>query len=173
MFLRKFYVLAVLAVAVTGFGASDANAQATATNSANINALINNPIALNWVQDMDFGEAAPSTVATTIIVKPDGTIDPASTAIGTNAALVKPAQFSVSGLANQAYTVTLPDDVTVVLAGPGTSMPVTGFSHNATGTLSSAATQPDVFGVGATLNINADQTAGSYSGSFNVTVSYN
>ena len=173
MFLRKFYVLAVLAVAVTGFGASDASAQATDTKSANINALINNPIALNWVQDMDFGEAAPSTTATTVVLNPDGTIDATSTAIGTNAALAQEARFTVSGLPSQAYTVALPDDVTVVLTGPGTDMAVTGFTHDATGTLSSAATQPDGFGVGATLNINAEQAAGSYSGSFDVTVSYN
>jgi hypothetical protein len=173
MLLRKFSIIALVAMAIGGFTAlasSDASAQASDTGSANINATINNPIVLNWVQDMDFGEAAPSTGATTVILAADGTVT--GTAIG-KAGAPQEARFSVSGLPTQTYAVALPDDVTVTLAGPGDPMTVTGFSHDATGTLTSAATQPDEFGVGATLNINAEQLAGSYSGSFDVTVNYN
>jgi hypothetical protein len=173
MLLRKFSLVALVALAIGGFNtltASDANAQASDTQSANINAQINNPIVLNWVQDMDFGEAAPSTVATTVIIAADGTVS--GDAIG-KAGTPQEARFSISGLPTQTYAVTLPA-VPVVLSDGGTNnMNVTGFIHDASGTLPAVGAQPEGFGVGATLNIGADQAAGSYAGSFNVTVAYN
>lgn len=173
MFIKKFSLVAMVAMAIGGLTvltATDANAQASSTAAANVNATINNPIVLTNTADLSFGSAAPSVAASTIIVDTTGGVS--GTAIGLGGTPTA-AGFTVSGLPNQTYAVTLPTDTDVVLTGPGTDMTVTSFNHDATGTLSSAATQPDAFGVGATLNINANQTSGAYSGSFSVTVAYN
>jgi hypothetical protein len=174
MLFRKLSIIALVAMAIGGFTAltaSDANAQASATQSANINALINNPIVLAKTADMDFGSITPSTGATTVIIDPAGTVNGASTAIGLGG-VPAAAGFTVSGLSNQAFTVTLPADGTIVLTGPGTDMAVDAFTTDAAASIS-AGGGPDAFGVGATLTVGANQTAGAYVGSFDVTVSYN
>lgn len=171
---RKFSVIAMVALAIGSFStltASDANAQASATQSANINALIANPIVLAKTADLEFGSITPSTAATTVIIDPAGTVNAGSTAIGINGA-PDAAAFTVSGLALQTFAVTLPADGTVTLAGPGAPMAVDAFTSDAAAAIS-AGGGPDAFGVGATLTVGADQTSGAYSGSFNVTVSYN
>lgn len=174
MLFRKFSVITLVAMAIAGFTgltSSDAKAQASDTQSANINALINNPIVLAKTADLDFGSITPSVAATTVIIDPAGTVNGASTAIGLGGA-PGAAGFTVSGLALQSYAVTLPADGTIVLTGPGTDMAVDTFTDDATLAIS-AGGGPDAFGVGATLTVGANQTAGAYTGSFNVTVSYN
>ncbi len=175
MLFRKFSIVALVAMAIgsfTALTAADANAQASATQSANINALINNPLVLAKTGDMNFGEIAPSTAATTVIIDPDGGVNGASTAIGLGGTPTA-ADFEVSGLPGQTYSVTLPVNGSIVLTGPGTDMAVDDFTHDASGSLSGAGSQPNAFGVGATLTVGANQTAGAYSGSFDVTLSYN
>ena len=171
---RNFSIVAMVAMAIgsfTALTASDANAQASDTQSANINALIANPIVLAKTADLDFGSITPSTGATTVIIDPDGTVNAASTAIGLGGAPTA-AGFTVAGLSLQTFAVTLPADGTITLAGPGTAMPVDTFTTDAAAAIS-AGGGPDPFGVGATLTVGADQAASAYSGSFNVTVSYN
>ena len=82
------------------------------------------------------------------------------------------AGFTVSGLANQSFAITLPTDGIVALTGPGTAMAAGAFTHNATGAIGPEG-GPDAFGVGATIKVNGNQPAGAYSGSFEVSVSYN
>lgn len=171
MLLRKFTFMTLVAMAIGGFTAltaSNANAQATAgPATANINALINNPITLAKTADLDFGSAAPSTAATTIIVDPTTGAQTGS-AIGLGGATTA-AGFTVTGLANQAFSVTLPADGTVTLAGPGAPMAVNTFLDDAPATITAGSVS---FGVGATLTVGANQTAGGYTGTFDVTVSY-
>ena len=174
MLLRKFSLVALVALAIGGFNtltASDANAQASDTQSANINAQINNPIVLANTSALDFGTITPSVGATIVVIDPAGTVNGATTAIGLGGTPTA-AGFTVSGLSNQTYAVVLPTNGTITLAGPGTPMAVDDFLDNATGTISGGG-GPDAFGVGATLTVGANQTSGSYSGSFDVTVSYN
>jgi hypothetical protein len=177
MFLRKFYAFALVALTIGGFTAltaGEAMAQATATGTANINALINNPIQITKNQDLDFATAAPSTGATTVVVTPAGATT-GSTAIGMSGA-VSAAQFAVTGLANQAITILLPASVTIDdgVAAPNTStMTVDGFGHDAGASPSIPAAGPLTINIGATLNIGAEQTAGTYTGSFDVDVNYN
>jgi hypothetical protein len=173
MLLRKFSLVALIAMVIGGFSAltsSDANAQATDTKSATINAVINNPIALTNTGPLDFAAAAPSTGATTIIVLPDDTVDGASTAIGRTGATTA-AAFTVSGLALQTYGITLPGSATVNSGAD--SMTVNGFNHDAGVAPALDGTGAASFNVGGTLNIGANQASGAYSGTFNVTVSYN
>ena len=52
-------------------------------------------------------------------------------------------------------------------------MSVDTFNHDAGATPSLSGGGSDTFNVGATLNVGATQAAGTYSGTFDVTVNYN
>jgi hypothetical protein len=82
------------------------------------------------------------------------------------------AQFTVSGTPGAAYAISLPANGTVALTGPGADMALNGFvsSPSPGGTLSGGGSQ--MLSIGATLSVGSNQTPGSYSGSFNVTVTY-
>jgi hypothetical protein len=82
------------------------------------------------------------------------------------------AQFTVSGTPGAAYAISLPANGTVALTGPGADMALNGFLSSPTplGTLSGGGSQ--MLSIGATLSVGSNQTPGSYSGSFNVTVTY-
>lgn len=176
MTFRNITNLASTAIAIaafSSFAASDVRAQASATDSANIAALISNPITLSKTGDLDFGEISPSTGSTTVVVTT------ASATTGSTASLVggtpAAASFDVGGLALRSYSITLPGDGTITIddAGAGVAMDVDGFNHDAGGTPALGAGGTDSFNVGATLTVGADQLAGTYTGSFDVTVDYN
>jgi hypothetical protein len=84
-----------------------------------------------------------------------------------------PATFSVGGEPNATYAITLPGDSDVTITGAGDPMAVTAFtsSPSGTGTLNGSGAQ--TLYVGATLNVGAAQVAGVYTGTFDVTVTYN
>ncbi len=79
------------------------------------------------------------------------------------------ASFDVSGQGDYTYSVTLPASTTLV-DGATNEMTVDTFADNSTGTLDGAGAE--TFNVGATLNVGADQIAGSYTGTFDVSVDY-
>ena len=142
---------------------------ATVTGNASATVKIPLSIALG-TNAMNFGDVAGDAVDdTTVVLTTGGTTssaDGASTA-GTPLA----GDYDVSGEGTLGYTITLPDDVTVTLTGPGTAMPVTGFADSLGGTGALTAGSQS-FTVGATLNINGGQTAGAYSGTYDVIVNY-
>lgn len=173
---NRFILPALVAFAIaafSGFTASDALAQASATDSADINAIINNPITLAKQVDLSFGEISPSPGDTTVIVLTD------SATTGSTAELVggtvTAAQFDVGGLSLRSYDITLPlnsDNITIDDAGAGVAMTVTDFNHDAGVSPALGAGGTDTFNVGATLTVNGDQLAGTYTGTFDVTVDY-
>ncbi|MDD4429599.1 MAG: DUF4402 domain-containing protein, partial [Paludibacter sp.] len=82
---------------------------------------------------------------------------------------VNAARFTVSGDADRSFSISLPSSVTI--AGPsGASMSLTDFTENSGNVLNGGTNS---FYVGATLNMNARQRGGSYSGTFSVSVDYN
>jgi len=108
-----------------------------------------------------FGQAAPSDVAKTV---------PSNS--GTDRA-----SFTVSGAASTAYTITLPASNIDMITGAGAtadekiSVGTWTSTPSATGALDGTGNQ--TLYVGATrAAISATQVAGSYSGSFTVTVAY-
>ncbi len=147
-------------------------AQATAT--ATVSATVITPISITNTANMNFGNVAVSaTTAGTVLLTPaggrtagGGVTLPAAT--GT----VTAASFTVNGSGSSTYAITLPSAAVTLTSGAAT-MTATLFTSNpsGTGTLASGA---QTLNVGATLNVAAGQTAGSYtSGTFDVTVNYN
>ncbi|HLO92362.1 MAG TPA: DUF4402 domain-containing protein [Lentimicrobium sp.] len=170
-------LVVVLAVAFT----SNIFAQNSATvASASASAKIIAPITLSNSVAMDFGTVASTTDGgdVTLVVAPNGSVTRTfenSNAQATTLGNPKSAKFDVAGEANAAYNISIPADGVVSLNGPSGSTPMAVKTFTSTvatngGTLNGSGTQ--TFYVGATLDVNATQTAGTYSGTYSVTVQY-
>ncbi len=162
--------LFVMMLATQQMKAQDVSASATAA------ANIITPIQISKAADLYFGNIVAGTTPGTVTVshdgirtKSDGVTLPTATPGDFHAA-----EFTVTGLANATYAITLPDDNTVTISGPGEEdMTVTGFTSNPSGTGTLAANGEQTLSVGATLNVGESQAAGTYEGNFSVTVAYN
>lgn len=122
--------------------------------------------------NLDFGTIIRSSVAGTVTVTPAGQRTFTGGVSVLSSSLFTAAPFSVSGENSAGFNLTLPDndDVKMTRTGGTEKMKVTNFTHNSGLVLSSSGTA--TFSVGATLNLDADQVAGDYTGSFNVTIAY-
>ena len=169
--LTKFLFLPIVmfAFSVTTFAQVPATATATAVIIA--------PIAILKTTDMNFGNLAVSpTVAGTVVLP--AALAPVRTITGGVTLMpggsITAAAFTVTGLADATYSITLPASAS--LTGPGAPMTADVFVSSPTvaaGGLLTGGTQ--TLYVGATLNVAAAQTAGSYTtpAVFTVTVNYN
>lgn len=123
---------------------------------------------------LSFGKFVPGEGGT-ITVTPSGERSASGAVLPLISSAGSAGEFIISdadpAFANQAYTITLPADGTVVLNGTNGSMPVNGFtsSPSDTGTLSGGT---QAIKIGATLTVSANQPAGAYSGSFSVMINY-
>jgi hypothetical protein len=165
---KKLLVVVGATIATTGlYSASVSAANVTANASANVLAPLDITLGTNA---MDFGDVSgDADNATTVLLTTAGTTSSGDGALvgGTPTA----GDFDVSGSGTAAYDITLPLDGVVTLTGPGDPMSVDGFTDSAGGS-SSLTTGTDSFTVGATLTINANQSAGPYTGTYDVTVEY-
>ena len=159
-------------VAVIAFG-STTYAQATATSTAT--ATIVTPISITKAIDMNFGNVAVQTgTGGTVVLLPDGSRSATGgVTLPAITGTVTAASFNVLGQGAYTYAITLPA-LPVTLTNGAFTMTADFFSSNPSGTGAlTAGTQ--TLNVGATLNVAAAQTAGTYvSGTpFSVTVNYN
>ncbi|MBC7743885.1 MAG: DUF4402 domain-containing protein [Flavobacterium sp.] len=168
--MKKVILLAFLTIGffVNSYAQSSASATATAT--------IITPISLTKNLDMNFGNLAlnPTSpggdVTLPASATPTRTADPGVT-LPAVTGTVQAAKFTVTGEGASVYTITLPASIT--LTGTGTNMiivPNCSESDLTAGTLTAGS---QVFYVGGVLTVAAVQTAGVYSGTFNVSVNYN
>jgi hypothetical protein len=107
----------------------------------------------------------PATSGTPIRTFTGGVTLPAVT--GT----VSAAEFTVTGANATTYAITLPSSTTITSSSNTMTLDTYLTNIGTTGTLSGSGTQS--FYVGSTLHVAAAQPAGSYTGSFSVTVNYN
>ena len=130
-------------------------------------------VAIENVQSLSFGSFVAGnggsvTVSTNGNRNADGGVVLIRSSQGTAA------QFTVSGDPNATYTIQLPGDDFVSLAGPGTDMFINNFISTPSGVKGQlGAGGSQALSVGGALNVGSNQAPGSYSGTFSVTVSYN
>jgi len=169
--MNKFFALSIVMVS---FAASTfAQVSATATASATIVA----PIAITKTFDMNFGNLAVSPTVAGTVVLPAAAAPVRTVTAGVTlmpGGTVTAAAFTVTGLANATYSITLPASAS--LTGPGAPMTADTFVSTPTvaaGGVLTLGTQ--TLYVGATLNVAAAQVAGAYTtpAAFTVTVNYN
>jgi Domain of unknown function (DUF4402) len=170
--MKKLFIGAAIVAAVTFTQAANAQQQQS-TASANALARIVSPILITKTADLNFGDVVPSGAAGTVTVTPAGSRSALLGATLGSGTGVAAAGFNVTGQASATYAITLPASPASITDGASHTMSVGSFvsSLGATGTLSGTGSQ--ALTVGATLNVLASQAAGSYTGSFSVSVNYN
>jgi len=166
-------LIIVFAVAgLTLLAASDSNAQQSSlTSSSSIAATVVSPISVSTTTDLSFGVVIASGVPGTVTVTPAGARSASGGATLGSAATVSPAIFTVTGDANNSYSITLPASGLVTCGA--TSMVVDSFTSTPTPTGDLGPGGSQTLTVGASLQVNNSQTICTYSGSVDVTVAYN
>ena len=170
--MKTFSKLSALAIVMILF-ASSTFAQVTASASAS--AQILTPIAITKTVDMNFGNLAVNATSGTIVLTPASSRSNTGgvTFLNGNNGTVTAASFTVTGLADATYSITLPAGPTII-SYSGNDMTVDTWTSTPTptGTLSGGT---QTLNVGATLNVPASSPAGLYTSAtpFDVTVNYN
>lgn len=139
------------------------------------------PLSFFRVQDLNFGEMYSGPTAGVVRVTPDGarTATGGVTLIGTSH---QPARFAGMGVYNQLVRIRM-GAASIPITGPGTPMTVSQFEIGSTPNTVILSTAWTTFGLGSptgmfnfplggTLNVNANQAPGSYSGTFSITLEY-
>ncbi|MDZ3832184.1 MAG: DUF4402 domain-containing protein [Sphingopyxis sp.] len=180
MIYRQLLLSGLAACAMTGAAASPATAQTPTPTSAEAEAIVLRPLSFFRVNDLDFGDIIASGSAGTVRLAPDGSRSSTGgvTLAGNNGA---PARFAGLGSYNRQVNISLGSN-SIWITGPGQRMRVRTFEIGSTPTaiLSTSPTRFRIssalgnynFPVGATLEVNANQAPGDYSGSFSITLNY-
>lgn len=146
--------------------------QVTATG--HISVTIVSPISIAKVQDMDFGNVSVESGAGTVTLSASSNSRQASgNAVLMDGGNVSLASFKVKGNSGSSFSITLPSTPVKVSNGEK-SMTVSNFTSTP-GTSATLADGIKEILVGATLQLNGDQTVGLYASAsdFPVTVNYN
>jgi len=166
--MKKLSTIFAGALFVVGF--SSAYAQSTA--SAEASARIVSPLQITKTADLKFGNVAAGPAA--------GTVDMAITDVRTATGGVtlisagnvsNAAAFDIIGAPDATFTISLPS--TILIASGANDMQVDNFVSSLGATSALDALGASALKVGATLNVDANQPVGLYTGSFDVTVAYN
>ena len=164
---RAFGIAAAGALAIGSFFGSAAQA-ADATSSATAKVVV--PITVSNTAPLAFGSFSAGSGGT-IMIGTDGARSKTAGVVLLNASTGAAAAFAVNGESNATYTITLP--TTVQVADGGNTMSLGSFVSNPSGTGTLSGSGAQTINVGATLTVADGQTAGNYTGSFNVSVEYN
>lgn len=156
--------------------AQNVSAQTNVSDDAETTATIIIPLAISKTVDLNFGNIVAGisvgtvTVATTDARSSSGGVTLPTATPGT----VSAAQFTVTGLASATYSITVPSAFNVTKTGGAETMSVNAFvtDPTPTGTLTGGS---QTLKVGATLNVGANQAAGTYinTSALAITVAYN
>ena len=157
-----------LALAAVSLAVGLVSHQALAANSVSgtAKAIILSAINLTENTNLNFGSVLPAAGTGTIAVSVTGAVTPTTATYITGATA---GSWTATGTSGQPFVLTL--DASDVLTGPGPSMTIDTFTNDAPATFTSGSV---TFHVGATLHVGtaAAQTAGNYSGNYQVTVNY-
>jgi hypothetical protein len=120
--------------------------------------------------DLTFGKIATSDTAGTATVSPLGTRTSSGGAMPVTSSFTR-ASFTISGTPNVTFAILLPTSEPLINGTAGLTVDTFQSLPSGTGTFDGSGSR-DLF-VGATLHLAANQARGAYSGSFEVTVTYN
>ena len=141
----------------------------TVQATIDVTATLAAPISISSSGDMDFGTMVTTGIAGTVTVTPAGARS--SVDVDLLGGVPSAASFDVTGEGNANYSIAFSSPAT--LSSGSNSMTVDTFTDDAGVNPKLPAGGSDTFNVGATLNVGATQAAGTYSGTFAVTVNYN
>jgi hypothetical protein len=146
---------------------------ATPPTQASGAAIILKPLSLIKKTDMDFGTLITSATAGT------ATIDPSTGAVTTGGGVTavpsatSEAVFVGAGSKNAPYQIRLPNaPITLTRVGGTETVTVSNWTTDGPTNRKVGANQAFQFGVGAQVNVAANQPDGTYVGTFDITVHY-
>lgn len=169
---RRIRLLLIALTAVVPVSALAAPS-GTSTMTGTASATVIRPISIVAVNALRFGVMARPTTAGTVTVSTTGVVTTTGGMVGNNAiaqgaSAAQAGTFRVTGDPGRQFFVTLPASAT--LSRTGASMTINLFTVGAlTG---SPAGSLDI-AVGGTISVQAAQTVGTYTGTYQVTASYN
>lgn len=165
-----FAVLFLMTLSVNVFAQNSAT-----VSNANASAKIISKITLAQTTPLNFGTIAQTSAAGSVVITPSS--DVADYTNYSNGEIPSSTEtralFTVTGEIGATYSILLPTaDVTLTRATGSETMTLSDFAtvNAASNTLTNGTS---TFNVGATLNIGANQVAGTYNGTYAVTVNYN
>lgn len=142
------------------------NHAAAATANGTANATVLTPIAITAGNTLEFG--AFTGAAGTVTVSTAGARSATgSVVLAPTSGTVRQGTFSVTGSGNSTFAITYPSAFNITSGANTMSVTVSG---PATGTLASGSA---TINVGGTVTVAANQAAGSYTGTYTMTVEYN
>jgi hypothetical protein len=167
---RQFLiVLAALAAPASAWAAPGGTSTMTGTASA----TLIQPITITAINPLRFGSMARPTTAGTVTVSTAGAVSTTggmvgNTAIAQGSSGPQAGTFRVTGDPGRQFFVTLPTSATVTKTGA--SMTINLFT---VGALTGSPVGTLDIAVGGTLSVAAAQSVGTYSGTYQITASYN
>ena len=155
--------------------ANMAQAQNSAIGTATGSVNIVRPISITNSAGLQFGKFAQPNAAGSVTITPGGTVTLSGVGtVGTQT--TSAAAFAVNGDGGAVFGITGPGSNTFAMtAGTSGTIVVTTSLSSALGTLSgtTGSAGSTTFTVGGTMPLASAQAIGTYSGTFNVTVTYN
>lgn len=160
-----------LVLIFAGVVSNQVNAQNSALASASAAVTLITPISITKATDLEFGTFVASPTQGTITMTPAGSVTTSGGVTQISGATITPATFGVSGQTGQTYAITLPETVALTGAVEGDALSLGEFTSTPenSGTIGN----DQIISVGATLTVPGNSTAGTYTGTFDVTVNYN
>lgn len=162
--IQLFVLLLIFSVCIPVTYAATATATATASITSNMT--------VRTINGLSFGDLSSGAEAGTLALSPGGIRTTTGGVTVNRAIAASPAAFDIQGDPNATYSITFPAAV-IMSNGSPNSMVIDKFisSPEATGVID-ASGQQTLF-VGGTLNVDSNQSFGTYSGELSVTVDYN
>lgn len=146
-------------------------AQSTDTEAAQASATILQHLSLTKNVDLAFGGVITDVNGGTVLIPATSSATPSYTGLPTQlTATTSAAKFTANGQNGATFAITLPES-TVISTGSN-NMTVNNFVSSVGISGVQLEGSEKMFYVGATLNIGTAQAAGTYNGTFNVTVTY-
>ncbi len=169
---QNFAALAALSGAVfLGLAGISDPVLASTTGTGNASAVIVSPLSVSETAGMNFGDIDASGGAGTVIVSTAGAASVTGSVAMVNSGPDTPSAdlFTIGGLSGASYTLSLPASATLT-SGVNT-MTVDTFTASSTNSYVLTGGS-DTLAVGGTLHVAAGQAAGTYTGTYNLTVTY-
>ncbi len=169
-------------MAIAALAAALASVPAHAdVETANAEITIVRPLSFVIDDNLDFGRLIPGTVAGTVTITPAGARTATGGIVLVGSGGHKAASFAGQGTFNQRVDISLGAN-SIFITGPGAAMRVRTFVIGSTPTAVittaptrfriSAANGIFAFPIGATLEVGANQAAGTYTGNWSITLNY-
>jgi len=156
-----------------GWALCGAQPAVAATQVAQVSATVAKPLILTAVQDLDLGSIllGPGTWSgATVGISRTGAFTCASANLTCTGA-TKPAIYNVSGTNNRAVQISAPN-VTLVNQSDPTQKLTLVTDSVASVTLTNSGPPGTNFNIGGSISVSSTTAAGTYAGTFNVTVDY-